>query len=72
MSSSNATVKDSEAGLTYSRILLKLSGEALNGPNGYGIHPPTLQRIAEEVRVAHNAGVQIGMVIGGGNIFRGV
>jgi len=72
MSRSNVTMKDAEASLTYTRILLKLSGEALNGPEGYGIHPPTLQRIAKEVRAAHEAGVQIGMVIGGGNIFRGV
>jgi uridylate kinase len=63
---------DAKASLSYSRILLKLSGEALHGPSGYGIHPPTLLRIAGEVREAHKAGVQIGMVIGGGNIFRGV
>lgn len=56
----------------YGRILLKLSGEALMGDGKYGIHPPTLIRIASEVKDIVNAGVQVGIVIGGGNIFRGV
>jgi uridylate kinase len=56
----------------YKRILLKLSGEALMGEDKYGIHPPTLVRIAEEVVELLRAGVQVGVVIGGGNIFRGV
>ncbi len=56
----------------YKRILLKLSGEALMGDDKYGIHPPTLVRIATEVVELLRAGVQVGVVIGGGNIFRGV
>ena len=57
--------------LKYSRILLKLSGEALLGAADYGIDPIVLQRVAGEIAEAHAAGVQIGVVIGGGNIFRG-
>lgn len=56
----------------YKRILLKLSGEALAGPQGYGIHPETIQRVANDVADAYRSGVEIGIVIGGGNIFRGV
>ena len=56
----------------YKRILLKLSGEALMGDEKYGIHPPTLTRIAEEVMELRGAGVECAIVIGGGNIFRGV
>lgn len=55
----------------YRRILLKLSGEALLGSIGYGIDPQTLQRIAAEIIAAQTLGVEIGVVIGGGNIFRG-
>lgn len=56
----------------YKRILLKLSGEALAGPQGTGIHTETIQSIASDVHEAFKTGVQIGVVIGGGNIFRGV
>ncbi|NLI31564.1 MAG: UMP kinase [Deltaproteobacteria bacterium] len=56
----------------YRRILLKLSGEALMGEGLYGIDPAVLVNIAEEVREVHQMGVQIAIVIGGGNIFRGV
>ncbi|HET9449344.1 MAG TPA: UMP kinase [Aggregicoccus sp.] len=56
----------------YKRVLLKLSGEALMGEGKYGIHPPTLTRIATEVREVSQAGVELAVVIGGGNIFRGV
>jgi len=56
----------------YKRILLKLSGEALMGEQDFGISPDILSRIADEVRSLINAGAQIAMVIGGGNIFRGV
>jgi len=55
----------------YTRILLKLSGEALLGDGDYGIDPNVAIRIATEVSELVNAGVQVGMVIGGGNIFRG-
>ncbi|MDT0683712.1 UMP kinase [Roseicyclus sp. F158] len=57
---------------SYSRVLLKISGEALMGDQGYGLHPPTVQRIAAEVKSVHDMGVEICMVIGGGNIFRGL
>ncbi len=56
----------------YKRILLKLSGEALAGKQGTGINNPTIQQIARDVATAFKTGVQIGIVIGGGNIFRGV
>ena len=55
----------------YRRILLKLSGEALMGDLDYGIEPKVIQRIAAEIATARNAGVEIAIVIGGGNIFRG-
>jgi len=55
----------------YKRVLLKLSGEALMGDADYGISPAVLGRIASEVRELHDAGAEIGLVIGGGNIFRG-
>lgn len=56
----------------YNRVLLKLSGEALMGDQGFGLHPPTVQRIAKEVVKVHSLGIQICLVIGGGNIFRGL
>ena len=56
----------------YKRILLKLSGEALAGNQGSGIHSATIKQIAKDIKQAHETGVQIGLVIGGGNIFRGV
>lgn len=56
----------------YKRVLLKVSGEALMGPGQYGIDNDTVERIAGEVRDAKELGVQMGLVIGGGNIFRGV
>ena len=57
--------------LPYSRVVLKLSGEALLGDADYGIDPSVIHRIATEVRQVAELGVQIGIVIGGGNIFRG-
>ena len=56
----------------YKRVLLKISGEALMGSQGYGLHPPTVERIAQEVKTVRDLGVEICMVIGGGNIFRGL
>jgi uridylate kinase len=61
----------SEIPPTYKRILLKLSGEALLGTQQYGIDPPVIKRIAEEIAAVIEMGVQVGLVIGGGNIFRG-
>ena len=56
----------------FKRILLKISGEALIGSAGYGIEPATLERIAAEIAEVQSLGVEIGVVIGGGNIFRGL
>ena len=56
----------------YSRILLKLSGESLTGEQEFGIEAKVLNRFADEVERTQKSGVQIGIVIGGGNIFRGL
>ena len=56
----------------YKRILLKLSGEALMGDESYGIHRPTVERIVDEIAEVVQLGVEVAVVIGGGNIFRGV
>ena len=56
----------------YKRILLKLSGEALMGDDAYGINRATISRIVAEVKEVVDLGVQVAVVIGGGNIFRGV
>ena len=58
--------------LRYRRILLKLSGEALMGPTGFGIDVPTLETIAQQVAAVSRTGCQVALVIGGGNIFRGL
>ena len=59
-------------GMKYKRILLKLSGEALMGDRQYGIDPARLDEYADEIKKVHDQGVEIAIVIGGGNIFRGV
>src|SRR5215467_8045968 len=56
----------------YKRVLLKLSGEALMGDKGFGIDPDVVRRMAAEIKDVHALGVQIAVVIGGGNIFRGL
>jgi len=56
----------------YRRVVIKVSGEALTGPEGYGIHQPTLDRIAADLVAARALGVSLGIVVGGGNICRGV
>ncbi|MBQ2008840.1 MAG: UMP kinase [Alistipes sp.] len=58
--------------MKYNRILLKLSGESLQGAQRYGLSPEVLQSYAEQIKAAAATGVQIGIVIGGGNIFRGL
>ena len=58
--------------LAYRRVLLKLSGEALMGDEDYGIDPKVIGRLAREVIEVRDAGAEIALVIGGGNIFRGV
>jgi len=55
----------------YRRILLKISGESLQGPQGFGVHGETIQAIARELKEVHDLGVEIALVVGGGNIFRG-
>ncbi|MCI0707504.1 MAG: UMP kinase [Ignavibacteriae bacterium] len=60
------------ANVKYKRILLKLSGEALMGKLDYGIDPDVVKLFAEEIKSVHSLGVQVGIVIGGGNIYRGV
>jgi uridylate kinase len=65
-------VGEASAPLPYRRVLLKLSGEALAGAQGYGIDPDILVRVAEEVKGVVELGVQVAIVIGGGNIFRGL
>ena len=57
--------------LKYRRVLIKLSGEALMGNNAYGISPEVIRRIASEINELTKAGVEVAIVIGGGNIFRG-
>ncbi|MCP4301452.1 MAG: UMP kinase [Gammaproteobacteria bacterium] len=61
----------SDSAVQYRRVLLKLSGEALMGELDYGIEPKVIQRIAAEIATARKPGVEIAIVIGGGNIFRG-
>ena len=56
----------------YNRILLKISGEALMGQLNGGLHPPTVNKIASEIKKVHETGVEVCLVIGGGNIFRGL
>lgn len=58
--------------LKYKRVLLKLSGEALMGSGVYGVDPKVVDHLAEEIKVIHDAGVEVAIVVGGGNIFRGV
>src|SRR5690606_40719311 len=56
----------------YRRVLLKISGEALMGGGDYGLDAATVDRIAADVRAVHDMGVEVCLVIGGGNIFRGL
>ncbi len=56
----------------YKRVLLKLSGEALMGGQEFGVDPVVIKRVAEEVAELHETGVELGLVVGGGNIFRGI
>ncbi|CAI2678141.1 MAG: UMP kinase [Apilactobacillus sp.] len=58
--------------LKYKRIVLKLSGEALAGDEGFGINPPVIKKIAQEIKNVYELGIQIAIVVGGGNMWRGV
>jgi uridylate kinase len=62
---------DPSPDLVYQRLLLKLSGEALAGQQGFGISPPVIDKLTEEIKHLHQMGVSLGLVIGGGNIVRG-
>ncbi|MGY3724026.1 uridylate kinase [Granulicatella balaenopterae] len=55
----------------YKRVVLKLSGEALAGQTGFGINPPTIKEMVKEIKEVHDLGVEIAIVVGGGNIWRG-
>src|SRR5262249_36318271 len=66
-----STKKSAKKKPIYKRILLKISGESLAGPQGYGIHGETIQAIARELKEVHDLNVEIALVVGGGNIFRG-
>jgi uridylate kinase len=66
------TTAPTEAGLAYRRVLLKISGEALMGEQNYGIDVDVARSVAEELKAVHQMGVQVAVVVGGGNIFRGV
>jgi uridylate kinase len=61
-----------QSDLTYRRVLLKVSGEALMGEQNYGIDVDVARSVAEELKAVHDLGVQVAVVVGGGNIFRGV
>ena len=56
----------------YKRVLLKLSGEALMGDGGYGIDPSVTEMLARQIKSIHEDGIEVGIVVGGGNIFRGL
>ena len=55
----------------YRRVIVKLSGEALSGPEKFGIHQPTIDRFAADLVAAHDLGIDLGVVVGGGNVLRG-
>ena len=55
----------------YRRVIVKLSGEALSGPEKFGIHQPTIDRFAADLIAAHALGIGLGVVVGGGNVLRG-
>jgi uridylate kinase len=60
------------SGPVYRRVIVKLSGEALSAPNGFGIDQATVERLAADLAASAKLGVELGVVVGGGNIFRGV
>ncbi|HKQ87623.1 MAG TPA: UMP kinase [Candidatus Acidoferrales bacterium] len=73
MTSSDAAVRSAETRTApnYQRIVVKLSGESLSGPDEYGIHAQTIHDIAREIKEVNELGVQVAIMVGGGNIFRG-
>src|SRR4051812_33069851 len=71
MSTADVSTHPEAGKLIYSRVVLKLSGESLQGPEDSGIHAETVVRIAKELKDVHAMGVQMAIMVGGGNIFRG-
>ncbi|MBA3319971.1 MAG: UMP kinase, partial [Pyrinomonadaceae bacterium] len=67
-----AEAQAAESALIYKRILLKLSGEALMGAQNYGVDVEVARAVAAEIKAVHDLGVEVAIVVGGGNIFRGV
>ena len=72
MTKNETAAANADGNLAYKRLLLKISGEALLGDKSFGLHPPTVQRIADEVKKVSDLGAEVSVVIGGGNIFRGL
>src|SRR3984893_19106238 len=72
MSAQGPSAEPGEAKSRYQRILLKLSGEVMAGEGSFGLDAARVKALAEEAAVVAKAGVQIGLVVGGGNFFRGV
>ena len=70
--SASSSASRSATKASYRRVIVKVSGEALSGPEGFGIHQPTIDRIAKDLIAARRLGVTLGVVVGGGNILRGV
>lgn len=68
----NSSERTNSTTMTYNRVLLKISGEALMGEQNYGIDVNVARSVAEELKAVHELGVQVAVVVGGGNIFRGV
>ena len=66
------SAKEQQSRPNYRRILLKMSGEVLMGPERFGLDAATVKRLAEEVHLLHKLGIEISLVVGGGNLFRGV
>ncbi len=58
--------------IKYNRVVMKLSGEALAGEQGFGINPPEIQTVAKELKEVYELGVEIAIVVGGGNMWRGI
>jgi uridylate kinase len=71
MTTRAARTGTAQSGPIYQRVVLKLSGESLSGPLDFGIHAETIQSLAADVKEIHNLGVQVSIMVGGGNIFRG-
>ena len=59
------------SGVKYSRIVLKISGESFRGERGYGIDPEAVAYVAQQIKIVHEMGVELGVVVGGGNLLRG-